>query len=172
MIPVTHAVPQGRAANKAELAQFFDTSLPTIEQWVRKGCPYAQKGARGVPWVFDLLQVAEWKFSGRSSAAEDFDPDQLTPTDRKAWFDSESKRRDLQVRDRELIESEEVERGIATAFATISQAIRTIPDNIERVASPGAEVIEAIERITDEALNVLADQLSGMAPACANQEDL
>lgn len=171
MVQAVPAVPDSRIANKAELAQFFETSLPTIEQWVRKGCPFVQKGARGVSWVFDLLQVAEWKFSGRSSGLEDFDPDELAPSERKAWFDSEVKRRDLQVRDRELIESDEVERGIATAFATISQSIRTIPDNVERIASPGADVIEVIERITDEALNVLADQLAAMAPAGFSGEE-
>jgi hypothetical protein len=70
----------------------------------------------------------------------------------------------VDVKSGKLIPADEVERVVSTAFATISQAIRSIPDNIERQTSPGADVIEAIERITDESLNALADQLAVLSP--------
>jgi hypothetical protein len=48
-------------ASKAELADFFSVSLPTVDSWIRKGCPYEQKGSHGKPWVFDLAAVAKWR---------------------------------------------------------------------------------------------------------------
>ena len=92
-----------RRVNKAELATWFEVSLPTIEAWIRKGMPIAQRGSRGVPWVIDLLEVAEWRFSGRADNDGEIDPERLSPADRKAWYEGEARRRDLQERDRVVL---------------------------------------------------------------------
>jgi phage terminase Nu1 subunit (DNA packaging protein) len=168
MIDAAHSIPDRRRANKAELAAFFDVSLPTIESWVRRGCPVVQRGSKGVSWVFDLLQVSEWKFSGMApqGAGEDgeIDPSRLPPAERKAWFESEIKRRDLQVRDGELIPASDLELCIATAFAAIAQGVRAIPDNLERRIGCGADVAETVGQILDEEMSALADRLAQLSP--------
>lgn len=47
--------------NRADLAQAFDVSLPTIDSWIRKGCPYRQRGSNGKAWQFSLPEVARWR---------------------------------------------------------------------------------------------------------------
>lgn len=153
-----------RRVNKAELAAWFDVSLPTIEAWIRRGMPISQRGSRGVPWVIDLLEVAEWRFSGRADNDGEIDPERLTPSDRKAWYEGEARRRDLQERDRELIPAIEVEQAIRTAFAAIGQSLRSIPDNLERRIGISPAVAEQIEEILDEEMTALADRLSSLAP--------
>ena len=160
-----------REANKSEAAEFFDVAPKTIDSWVRRGAPVLHRGqGRLDPWKFDLLDVARWKFSGVSEGGE-IDPDQLQPSERKAWFESENKRRDLQVRDRELIPASEVEQAVATAFAAISQGLRSLPDNIERRLGIAPEVTEAIESVLDDEMQALADRLESLAPTDFEQDD-
>lgn len=151
-----------RIGNKAECAEFFGVSLPTIEAWIRKGLPVEQKGSKGVSWVIDLLVAAEWRFAGRSG--DDQDPESMEPQDRKAWYDGETKRRDLQIKDRELIPAQDVERVIATAFAAIASDVRAIPDNLERKHGISGEVAEAVESELHLAMDTLASRLAEMAP--------
>lgn len=49
-----------RTLTKAGLAEAFDVSLPTVDAWLRRGCPYIREGANGQPWAFDLPAVIAW----------------------------------------------------------------------------------------------------------------
>lgn len=153
-----------RKANKAELAEFFDVSIPTIDAWIRKGMPAIQRGAKTVPWVFDLLAVALWKFAPQGDEAGPVDPEKLPPGERKSWFDSEMRRRELQTADRELIPAAEVGQVIATAFAAVAQSVRSLPDNLERRLSLSPEVVDQIGRAMDEHLDDLAERLQKLGP--------
>lgn len=148
--------------SKAACAEFFDVSLPTVEAWIRKGMPVVQRGAKGVAWVIDLCAAAEWRFAG--PADSDVDPDGMMPSDRKAWYEGETKRRDLQVRDGELIPAADVERVVATAFAAIASDIRAIPDNLERKYGIAGEVAESVEALLHDAMDAMADRLAHLAP--------
>jgi hypothetical protein len=121
------------------------------------------RGKPGRKWVFDAIDVARWKFEGEPQAGGDQDPDSMTPQDRKAWYESETKRRALQVSDRELIPAAEVEHVVATAFQAIAQGLRSLPDNIERRTGCGPDVVEAIELALDSEMDALADKLSALA---------
>ena len=152
-----------RSANKAQIAEFFDVSIKAVDGWIRRGCPVVKRGSRATPWVMDALAVAEWRFGGQSSS-DDIDPDQMIPTDRKAWYESETKRRALQVADRELLNAADVEVAIATAFSAISQGLRSLPDNIERRTGCEPAVVAAIEEVIDAEMDALADKLMVLAP--------
>lgn len=162
-------LPDIREATKAECAEFFEVSLPTLENWVRRGCPFVQRGGRGVSWVFDLLAVAKWHFAP-DSEVDASDPMTLPAAERKAWFESEIKRRDLQERDRELIPSSEVEQVVATAFASIAQSVRSLPDNMERRLGLSPEAVESMTFAIDEYMDELADRLSKMSPAAITED--
>ena len=140
-------IPESRIANKAELAEFFGVTLPAIEGWVRKGCPYLLKGQKGIGWQFDLLQVAEWKYSPSDG---EFDPDQLAPRERKDWYDSEKKRRDLQVQDAELYIASEYDRAFSKILKTVAMGLETLPDVLERAIGIDSEqMADAIIAIDD-----------------------
>lgn len=157
-----------RKANKAEVAEFFDVSIKAVDGWVRRGCPVVERGRLNVPWVFDLLDVATWRITGQRTDA-DADPDALPPTERKAWYEGETKKRELQVRDRELIPAAEVEQVVATAFAAIAQDIRAIPDNLERRLGIDSTVAEAIEGVLFETMDAIADRIASLASVSAEE---
>ena len=156
-----------RTGNKAACAEFFGVSLPTIEGWVRRGMPVVQRGDKGIGWVIDLCAVAEWKFGNQTSSTAD--PESMTPIERKAWYEGETKRRDLQIRDRELIPAGDVERTIATAFAAISTGLRAIPDLLERKYGLSGEIAGNVSEALDLELEALADRLATLAPVTVDE---
>lgn len=52
---------RGQEVNRNELAGVFGCSLPTVDAWVRAGCPVVQRGSKGVPWIFNTADVAKWR---------------------------------------------------------------------------------------------------------------
>lgn len=155
--------PSIRKANRGEVAQFFDVNPTTVDSWVRKGCPVVQAGSRGVAAVFDLRAVAEWHFGGQRDGSE-IDPDAMSPQDRRAWFDSEMKKRELQVRDGDLVQTSDLEEVVATAFAACAQDMLAIPDRLERSYGVPAAVAAQVERGVCAALEGLAERLGKLAP--------
>lgn len=147
--------------NKAELAEAFGMSPQAVDGWIRRGCPAVQRGARGTPWIFDVLEVARWRYAA-SDAAPAVNPDEMTPQDRKAWFDSEAKRRDLQERDRELVRAADLERAVATAFAGLSQELLSLPDRIERRCGLEPETVELIAQTIQQSMQSMSEQVASL----------
>lgn len=50
----------GKTVNRAALAQTFGVSLPTVEKWIRSGCPHLEQGGLGKQWQFDTAAVHRW----------------------------------------------------------------------------------------------------------------
>ncbi len=47
--------------NRAELAHTFGISLPTVDAWVRRGCPCVAAGSKGRESQFRLADVTQWR---------------------------------------------------------------------------------------------------------------
>ncbi len=52
---------ENKHLTKEQLASAFDVSLTTVSTWIRKGCPYVERGSNGKAWQFSLSQVAAWR---------------------------------------------------------------------------------------------------------------
>lgn len=50
----------GKACNRGEVAEFFGVTPPTVDSWVRAGCPVVKPGSKGVASVFNTADVANW----------------------------------------------------------------------------------------------------------------
>ena len=168
MSDVQQITQQHRIANKAGTAKFFDVTPKTIDAWIRDGMPVIQRGPRGKSWQIDLLEAARWRFATRL-APDGLDPETLPPGERKLWYDGETKRRDLQVRDRQLISADEVQETTATAYAGAAQSFLSLADNLERRGLP-VEYVQLVDEETHRMLAALAEKLSNMADLSAQLE--
>jgi phage terminase Nu1 subunit (DNA packaging protein) len=157
--PDSPALSPLRIATKGQCAEFFGVSIQTIAAWARRGMPVIAKGGTGGAWQIDLLEVCKWRF-GVNAHTVATDPESLDPVQRRAWYEGEVKRWDLQVRARELIPVAEVEQVVATAFAAVASGMRSIPDNLERKHGIAADVAERVEAFLNEAMDAMADRLS------------
>ena len=50
-----------RTLNRSEMAAHHGVSLPTVDSWVRRGCPAVERGSKGTNWKFDPVAVIEWR---------------------------------------------------------------------------------------------------------------
>ena len=162
MPEIAREIPAIRQGNKADAAQFFGITLPTLEKWIRDGMPTVQKGSRGVSWIIDLHAAAEWRYVARLPSGQ-LDPETLSPAERKLWYDGETRRRELQERDRHLIPESEVEQTTATAYAAIAQSILALPDQLERRVGLTPAQSEAAQVAIHDTLNDLAERLANFA---------
>lgn len=46
-----------RILNRSEAAEFFSVSLPTVDDWIRRGCPAEKRGSN---WRIDPAAVLAW----------------------------------------------------------------------------------------------------------------
>ena len=101
--------------------------------------------------------------SASISGVGDVDPDRMKPTDRKAWFDSEQRRLEVEQRKRTLIPAEEVETAMITLAAAVSQGLAGIPDSLERRLGLSPDVVAAIEDAIDEQRRDLAARVAALS---------
>lgn len=50
----------GRIVKKSDIADIFGCSLPTVDAWVRDGCPVKTTGGKGVAYQLDTYEVHRW----------------------------------------------------------------------------------------------------------------
>lgn len=133
-------IPPARLANKAELAEWFDVSIPAINAWVRRGCPYIQPGNKTTPWVFDVLAVHQWLANRDAEACAPVPthPDGMTPLDRKWWYESEKIKREIEERMRNLITAEEYQREKARILGHLIPFAEALPDRLAHMLPPDA----------------------------------
>lgn len=143
--------PESRRANKAEVAEFFGVSIPAVDGWIRRGCPAVQRGQRGVPWVFDLLAVAEWRFTP-AKVEEPADAD-IPPSDpQEAWYYWRAKRerRNFELEEQEVMHRDEHRREMSKMAKEMAATWDMFPDMLERDCGLEPEAIEAVERLIDD----------------------
>jgi phage terminase Nu1 subunit (DNA packaging protein) len=136
--------------NRTRLAEFFGVAMPTVDSWIRAGCPYVQRGTRGHEWQFDVLAVIEWKYRYQPEQ----DPDKMTPSQRNAWYQGSVLKNRLEELDTGLVEIAEVRDAIAAAFRVIKEEIQKIVDSMPAECRPAVAsllnhgVEEMHERLT------------------------
>ena len=153
-------VPAERQGNKADLANWFGVSLTTADQWLRRGCPYMQRGERGKEWRFDFLAVAKWKYGVTDAALED-DPEKLPPKDRLDWYKGTRERTKHMQEVGELIPAVEYERALSDALKTTAMTLESLPDLLERDAGLSGAAVDRAIAVIDRLRESLYARLTG-----------
>lgn len=87
------------------------------------------------------------------------DPKSLPPEQRNAWFQSENKRMDVEIRARQLIPAAEHEADLATMAKDLAQFLETLPDQLERDVGLAPEQVEAMHQQIDRRRQELYDRI-------------
>lgn len=123
---------RGNKVNRAELAAVFGVSLPTIDAWVRQGCPYDEKaGGKGKSWVFDTADVAAWRERVASAGKDDEDAiDEGRLRKRRQLAETKLAELELAKAAGEVAPIREFERAQAAIFATIRANVMNVPQRV------------------------------------------
>lgn len=77
---------------------------------------------------------------------------------RKEAWTAKTVELDYRIKEGEYVKREAVREACATAFASIAQTLRSVPDLLERRDGVKPEVCEQVSKTIDDALNTLAEE--------------
>lgn len=150
-----------RIVSRATLANLQGVSLPTIDAWVRAGCPVVTRGGRGKEWKFDNAQVTEWRIDRKvaeATGAEKADTEELRR--RKLLAETELAELDVARERGQVVSVEQLQRNLGNLFAEISINLRNIPGRVCASLvglTDERRIKEIILGEIDQTLNALAD---------------
>lgn len=117
--------------NRSKLAETLGVTLPTVDGWVRAGCPVVQKGGRGVEWVFDVPDVAAWRID---RAVREATGDKVQDKDalelRKLAAQAERAELELTEARGLVAPVREFERAMSRAFAEVRANVLNVPQRV------------------------------------------
>jgi phage terminase Nu1 subunit (DNA packaging protein) len=116
---------KGQKVNRKQLADVFGVSLPTIDAWLRAGCPFEQKGAAGKEWIFDTADVSRWREQRAADEAGGTDvQDDAALKRRKLRAETMSAELDLLQKKGLVAPVDQVERVLSRALAEVQSNLR------------------------------------------------
>ncbi|GAA0328035.1 DUF1441 family protein [Morganella psychrotolerans] len=144
----------------AKIAEAFGLNRGTVKKRLLDANVAIAGTVRGNP-VYALRSIGPVIFS--ADAEKDSggiqDPDQMSPKDRKDWFQSENERIKLETSLRQLIPAEESHREMATIIKAVAQVLDTWPDRLERDHGWRPEHILLAQDVVDELRDLLAAEV-------------
>lgn len=117
--------------------------------------PAAKRG--GWP-VYKLRDVWHVMVRGGTAGGGD-DPDKLDPHSRRAHYQAEQAKRNLDIEARRLLRAEDVEEEVARRDKLVATTLDTIPDVLERDCGLTAAQIDVVEKHLDKLRTALADTI-------------
>lgn len=115
-------------ATRAELASIFGVSPPTIDAWVRRGCPVAEESrgvGRGNGAKFWVPDVVKWRDENERKKRGDDDDDLAELERRFAAARAENAEFDLAIKRSQLMTLEQYTDAVTAAFARVGARLRS-----------------------------------------------
>ena len=180
------SLPEGIAdveMNRAELAEAMAVSVNTVDNWVRAGMPFLEKGANGRSYRFQLSDCYAWrktrdgeeearKQSAAESAAQlrlafvNADPERarrarLTPKEQREIALAQITYMQAARQRRELVPVDEVQEVLETVFSSLRDALDALPDRLAREVGLTADQTERAVTACDDALRDAQQRIAG-----------
>ena len=153
--------------NRSELAGIFGISLPTVDVWVKQGCPIVKKGGTaGRAYVFDTAAVFRWRNDRAvEQATGETAVDLEVLNRRKILAQTQLAELELAEASGKVAPVADFERALAKQNAVIRQNIMTVPqravmmligekDEIRFKSVLTAELREALERAAQSVIEL------------------
>lgn len=122
---------KGQSANRTDLSRFFGVALPTVDGWIRNGCPCIKKGGKGRQWEFDTAAVAEWlREKAVTDATGESQADEKELSRRAKLASTELAELELAKAKGEVAPLDQVTRAVAKAFAEVRAGMRNLPGRV------------------------------------------
>lgn len=170
MFPMSDANDPIPQLNRGQIARAMGVSVVTIDEWIGKGMPVAEKGSNGRPYKFDLEACQAWK-RGEDAKDEQERAQQealireqtlqltggaagdsemaIAPEKRRAFYDAEFAWRREAIARGELMRTADVERQFGEVFKFLAQGLQSLPDVLARKCSLPPEAVTQIQSVVD-----------------------
>ena len=154
---------KGKEVSKTELAESFGVSATTVEHWIRVGCPYRQRGAKGKAWIFSTSDVYEWRLN--RVREENTGTDQAGEQElkrRKLAAETAKAELELAKLRQEVAPIDQMQRAMSMAFAEVKANMRNVPNRVVTLLigeSNETRFKKVLLEEIDQALEALADSV-------------
>ena len=162
---------KGQIVNRSGLADVFGAALPTVDTWVKAGCPCVKRGGRGQEWQFNTADVSNWlrvrdvADATGDVALEDREIDRRTRMAKMMTAELE-----LAIAKKEVAPVREFEKACAMQDAAIRANILNVPgravlqllgctDETEFKAKLRAELVLALETAAEAEIDITDDEI-------------
>ena len=143
----------------SRLATEFGMARETVAKRLRSAGIQADGKKDGYP-VYRLRDAAPALIEAApTDEAGDVDPDKLPPEKRRAWFQSERERMEVEAKAGKLIPALEHERDRARLVGMVVQAFETLPDVLERDEGLQPHQVERVQQVLDGVRAKLYDRI-------------
>lgn len=163
---------KGQEVNRGELAQIMGVTPPTVDAWVRDGCPQAAAGSRGVAAKFNTADVAKWlRDKARSEGAGKLPDDEDALRKRRLLADTLRAELALAKEMGEVAPIEEFERAQVAAMTIVRTNMLQVParavlqligctDETQFKQVLRAEIVLALESAASAEIDITDEELS------------
>lgn len=117
--------------------------------------------------VLDIITV----LLTRSSDPAQMKVDEMVPTDRKAWFQSERERLKFQQEDNQLIPASDVTREFSSMAKAVVQVLETLPDILERDCGLQPAAVSRVQAVIDDLRDQMAQRVFDADASEEGEED-
>ncbi|MTH79411.1 terminase small subunit [Paracoccus aestuariivivens] len=151
---------KGKLVSRADLANIFGVTPPTVDRWVVQGCPVAKEGGRGRAYQFNTADIREWRdqvIRDDSRSTSEASENELLR--RELAAKTETAELKLAQLKREVAPIEQFERALSMVFAEVRAKMRTIPSR----AAPrvvGENDLNHVKATLKEEIDLALDALS------------
>lgn len=154
---------RGEILNRTEMAHHLGVAMPTLDDWVRRGCPVVQRGGRGRAWQFNSADLRTWRdddIRRDASRVEAASNEELKR--RKLQAETEQIELELARSKAEVVEVAQYERALTKVLGEVRTNLRSVlPERaVRRLRGEGDETrfkTVLLEEV-DQALEALADE--------------
>jgi terminase small subunit / prophage DNA-packing protein len=152
---------RGNEVSRNQLAEAMGVALPTVDHWVRAGCPFVERGGPGKQWRFNTADVIAWRIEKIRDEATGADvAGEAELRRRKLAAQTAQAELDLAKAKGEVAPMDQIERAVGRAFAEVKASLRNVPSRVSRLLigeTDEARFKRVLLAEIDQALEALAD---------------
>jgi hypothetical protein len=153
----------GPAVSLSALAAAWEVSRETVKRRLDRG-GVGPAGSHKGNAVFPLVSsIRALRAAERPAGASVQNPDEMSPMDRRAHYQAERERLELELRRSMLVPADEVRAQMARVVKSTVQHWDALEDDMEREASLSASQLEVFRAVSDRRRSAWADDLGEAA---------
>jgi len=158
--------PKGKLVNQKEACEIFNISKPTLNEWVRQGCPVKHRGGKGHPSRYDSAAIFEWRLNKVYEDANGSTEAVLIEEAkrRKMAADAEMAEMNLAERKELLISIPEMIEEVGEQLSRVRSQLLAVPSKlavaVQHLDKP-AEIEKVVKRYISDAMR----EITGLTPS-------
>ncbi|MCF6777640.1 terminase small subunit [Thiotrichales bacterium 19X7-9] len=132
------SITKGKVVTRQQASDIFGIYVTTIDDWVRRGCPYLEKGGRGRAWSFNTANLFKWRLQEETDNSKSvmLSGEELSLKIKQAklrLIDAQADNEEIKARlaANKVIDADLLSSVLADIFGLMRNKLLSIPERVE-----------------------------------------